>query len=504
MRPIALLVPDAKVSADTPQAGATIVLPDAAATEALGVRLTDAMKPGSVVFLNGALGAGKTTLARAVIHAMLGSDDPVPSPTYTLVQHYDSPRCRIVHADLYRLGDPEEACELGLLEAFEDAAAIVEWPQRLDAAPSDRLDIQLDIVTGGGREARLHATGPCGEALLDAAMRTRTDLMKTFLDSHEWGGAQIAPLAGDASNRRYFRLSRDGESAVLMDAPPERGEDVRPFVTVTGALRARGLNAPELLGQDLAQGFLLLEDLGDAIFARVCEHDPIQERPMYETAVDLLTELRAKPSDDVPTYNADVLEREAALLTDWWVPAAGGDTSPDLRAEYLALMADATAEAETDRSALVLRDYHAENLLWLPRNRGAARVGLLDYQDALIGHPAYDLVSLLEDARRDLSHGLAEAMISRFLGARPDLNADAFRTAYDALGAQRNAKIIGIFARLSRRDGKPRYIDLIPRVWAHFLRDLSSERLEPLRRFVEAHIPEPAPHVLARAQAQDA
>jgi tRNA threonylcarbamoyl adenosine modification protein YjeE len=438
-------------------------------------------------------------LARAAILAALGKEVAVPSPTFTLIQEYDAAQGRIVHSDLYRLSDPSEIEELGLPEAFEAAAVMVEWPERLAGdVPADRLEVHLSMA-GEGREARLVSTGPRGAAMLAAAMRSRDDLIGDFVKRVGWGAAAIAPLAGDASNRRYLRLSRKGEPAVLMDAPVEKGEDVRPFAAITDALRARNLSAPAVLARDAGNGLLLLEDLGDALYARRCADDPALERPLYEAAVDVLAGLRAD-GEDVPPYDAAVLEREAALLTDWWVPAAGGDVSADLRAEYLGLMAEATAEVEADRSALVLRDYHAENLLWLPDRQGDARVGLLDYQDALLGHPAYDLVSLLEDARRDLSPGLAEAMIDRFVAARPDLNETEFRAGYDVLGAQRNAKIVGIFARLCRRDGKPHYIDMIPRVWSHLMRDLSAPHLSALREFVEKHVPTPTRETLARAK----
>jgi len=477
-----------------------ISLPDAASTDALGARLSSALLPGSVVLLFGDLGAGKSSLARAAILGALDHEQAVPSPTFTLIQEYETAQGRIVHSDLYRLADVDELEELGLEEAFEAAAVLVEWPERLEGAvPDDRLEVHL-AIDGEGRMARLVATGPRGEMMAQAAMRSRDELISEFVENAGWGAAKIGPLAGDASNRRYLRLDRNGEPAVLMDAPVEKGEDVRPFVAITDALRARGLSAPKLLARDEAHGFLLLEDLGDALYARRCVDDPALERPLYEAAVDLLAGLRAEASDDVPAYDAAVIEREAALLTDWWIPATSGDLSKDLRAEYLSLIADATREVEAERSALVLRDYHAENLLWLPDRDGAARVGLLDYQDALFGHPAYDLVSLLEDARRDLSPGLAEAMVNRFVAARPDLDADAFRAGYDVLGAQRNAKIVGIFARLCRRDGKPHYVDMIPRVWAHFMRDLSSPHLTDLRAFVEKHVPSPTAETLARAK----
>ncbi|MFQ5567270.1 MAG: aminoglycoside phosphotransferase family protein, partial [Paracoccaceae bacterium] len=206
---------------------------------------------------------------------------------------------------------------------------------------------------------------------------------------------------------------------------------------------------------------------------------------------------------ELPPYDAAVLAREAALAREWWLPAAAGATPPpDLAAEFDGLIAGATSAVEPVRDVLVLRDYHADNLIWLPGRKGVARAGLLDYQDALAGHAAYDLMSLLEDARRDTSAELREAMIGRYLEQRPELDGEAFRAAYAALGAQRNLKIVGIFARLAIRDGKPRYLDLIPRVWGHLMRDLAHPALAPLAGWVARHLPAPEPAALARVAAR--
>jgi hypothetical protein len=334
----------------------------------------------------------------------------------------------------------------------------------------------------------------------------------TFLAAAGWAGAQWTPLAGDASARRYDRVrGPGGRRAVLMDAPASRGEDVRPFWALTLWLRGEGLSAPAILAGDAAAGFLLLEDLGDALYGRVAAADPAAEFPIYAAAIDLLAALPRRPVPaalpwpgglhPVPPYDRAALWREASLVTDWYLPGATGrPTPPDLALAYEAAIAEACAAVEGARACIALRDYHADNLLWLPERRGLARVGLLDYQDALRGHPAYDLVSLLEDARRDTTPELREAMIRRYLAASgaPE---DAFRAAYAALGAQRNLKIIGIFARLWRRDGKPAYLDLIPRVWAHLMNDLAHPALAPLERLVRAHIPPPEPDVLARLRA---
>ncbi len=330
-----------------------------------------------------------------------------------------------------------------------------------------------------------------------------------FLEVAGWRGATLSPLAGDASNRRYERVAHGARKAVLMDAPAERGEDIRPFLAVGDWLRSLGLSAPETYAADADLGFALLEDLGDALFARVSAAEPAREAELYAAAVDLLPALSPPPARlsapgfDAPPapYDAAVLLREAMLALDWWkAGATGAAPSADLSAEFAARIGEATAAVAPDRSAFALRDYHAENLLWLPDRKGAARVGLLDYQDALAGSPGYDLVSLLEDARRDTSPELREAMLARRIaatGAEPE----SFRAAYAALGAQRNLKIVGIFARLRLRDGKPHYLSLIPRVWDHLQRDLAHPALAPLAGFVARHIPAPTPQALARVRA---
>ena len=328
-----------------------------------------------------------------------------------------------------------------------------------------------------------------------------------FLRDAGWAAASRQHLAGDASNRSYARLTGGpgGARAVLMDASPDKGEDLFPFLAVGAELQARGYSPPATIAADLASGFALIEDLGDDLFARVCASRPAVEETLYAAAVDLLAEIAAThaPSSLVwndrhtplAPYDDTVFRREAALAVDWWRPAVTGEITPaDLREEFLDLISAATADMATD--VLVLRDYHAENLIWLPARDGLRRTGLLDYQDALAGSPAYDLVSLLEDARRDTSSDLREAMIARFLERSPETEAAAFHRDYAGLGAQRNLKIIGIFARLWLRDGKEGYLALIPRVWDHLLRDLGHPSLAALRAFVLRWIPAPTPDAL--------
>jgi N-acetylmuramate 1-kinase len=318
-------------------------------------------------------------------------------------------------------------------------------------------------------------------------MTERGSAIRAFLDRHGYAGATRRPLAGDASVRRYERLSGGPRPAVLMDAPPAT-LDVRPFLAVAGWLRDAGLSAPEVLAADPLAGLALLEDLGDELFRRALLEGG-DERLLYETAVDLLLVLhRAPPPASLPRYDDAWLLREAELLVEWYAPTLGEPA----KADYRAIWRDLLPAARVGGDGFVYVDYHADNLLWLPARSGLARVGLLDFQDARSGPPAYDLASLLEDARRDVAPGLARAMVGRYLAARPELDADAFRAAYALLAAQRNAKILGLFSRLAQRDGKPHYLELQPRVQAHLRRDLRHPLLTPLRLWFERHLQLPA------------
>ncbi len=321
-------------------------------------------------------------------------------------------------------------------------------------------------------------------------MADRDALIAAFLARNGWGGARRRPLAGDASFRRYDRVEADGRRAVLMDAPPEH-EDVRPFVAVARHLGNRGFSAPAILAADEDAGLLLLEDLGDDLFTRVLAAGG-DEAALYAAAVDALVELhRAPPAGlAVPAYDDARLRAEADLLIDWYLPAQTGAPAPEpVRAAYTAAWNAVLPLVRAVPDTLVLRDYHADNLIWLPERTGIGRVGLLDFQDAVIGSVAYDMVSLLEDARRDVAAATVEAAIARYLAARPDLDPDAFAAAYAVLGTQRNCKIVGIFTRLWRRDGKPVYLDYLPRVWDHLAGDLAHPVLAPVKRWLDDVIP---------------
>jgi N-acetylmuramate 1-kinase len=300
-----------------------------------------------------------------------------------------------------------------------------------------------------------------------------------FLARHGFKDATRTALAGDASARRYERLRGGPRPAILMHCPPQIR--IQPFLAVASWLQRSRLSAPEVLAVDAECGWVLLEDLGDDLFSRVLVRGG-DERALYEAAVDLLLLLqRCPPPDGLPVYDDAWLLREAALLPEWYAPDAPAEV-------YRAIWHDLLPHARAGSDGFVYVDYHADNLLWLPERRGHARIGLLDFQDARLGPPAYDLVSLLEDARRDVPADLADVMVERYLAARPDLDPQAFRAAYALLGAQRNAKILGLFSRLARRDGKPAYLALLPRVAGHLKRDLEHPVLAPLRAWCDRHL----------------
>jgi aminoglycoside/choline kinase family phosphotransferase len=306
-----------------------------------------------------------------------------------------------------------------------------------------------------------------------------------FLQRHGWGGAEIRPLAGDASFRRYFRVVQGGRTAVLMDAPPEH-EDVGPFLSVAAHLIERGFAPPRPLGVDRDKGLLLLEDFGDRRVAPLLAQDPGPEREIYQKAVDILARLAAEPAPaDLAPYDDAAMAREVLLFTEWYGPALGLELDAG---SFLSAWREAwggVVAAVRQRPVLVLRDYHADNLMVLPDGE----LGLLDFQDALAGHPAYDLVSLLQDARRDVSAELETAMLERYRDVARVADAEAFRAHYEILGAQRNVKILGIFTRLWKRDGKPFYPTMHPRIWNYVERNFRHPAVAPVRAWFDANVP---------------
>ncbi|HSI42646.1 MAG TPA: tRNA (adenosine(37)-N6)-threonylcarbamoyltransferase complex ATPase subunit type 1 TsaE [Xanthobacteraceae bacterium] len=498
-----------------------VVLPDESATGRFAMDLAAVLAVGDMVALSGDLGAGKTTLARAVIREMAG--DPaldVPSPTFTLVQVYELSRATLVHADLYRVADPAELEEIGWHDLADFAVVLVEWPERAGRllAP-DRLDIQLSTVAGAGptvRRVRLTGHGRLAAAL--ARMRAT----RALIDLAGFGPARRQHVQGDASSRAYERLHGTRRTAILMDSPrrpdgppvhegrpysaiAHLAEDVKPFVALARGLRARGFSAPAIYAADLDAGLLVLEDFGHE--GVVAGEPPGPDAARYEAAVDVLAALHGMELPAVlpvgsgidyalPPYDLDAFLIEVELLLDWYLPHQGAPpVVPEERARFRALWAQALAAPMALPPSWVLRDYHSPNLMWLPEREGLARIGLLDFQDALMGPPAYDLVSLTQDARIDVPEALELALLGRYAKARraadPAFDVRGFATSYAVLGAQRATKILGIFARLNRRDGKPAYLRHLPRIWTYLERCLAFPDLAGLRAWYQDRVPPP-------------
>lgn len=324
-------------------------------------------------------------------------------------------------------------------------------------------------------------------------MADRDDTIKTFLTAQGWGDAERRPLAADASFRRYDRLKRGTEQAVLMDAPPPK-EDVRPFVALADHLNALGYSAPRVMAKDEDAGLLLLEDLGDETYTRMLDSGADPET-LYALAVDVLIDLHKRPAEEallegLPAYDNDRLLEEAELLPHWFVPAVTGEAmTAEARLAYVEAWGALLPIVQAQPRTLVMRDFHVDNLIFVPGRPAIAACGLLDFQDAVAGPPAYDLMSLLEDARRDLAAEIVSQMLERYSEAFPDMDWMSFDDSYSILAAQRHAKVIGIFTRLKMRDGKGDYLQHIPRVWRLLEDALLNPVLAPVAAWFDAHVP---------------
>ncbi|MDJ0628522.1 MAG: phosphotransferase [Rhodobacter sp.] len=330
-------------------------------------------------------------------------------------------------------------------------------------------------------------------------MNERAQRLGRFLASSEWRTARRQPLAGDASSRRYERLTMpDGRTAILMDAPAEGGHDVGRFVALAQHLSGAGFSPPVPYFADVEAGFAVLEDLGDRLYARVVKADETDEQALYQAAVDVLVALAgAPPAPGLKPLGASEMRDQIAPVFDWYCAGLGMKAGEAQRREIEGELETVLTASLRMPGVMVLRDFHAENLIWLPERQGVRRVGLLDFQDALIGDPAYDLVSLLQDARRDLALGLEAAMKARFCGAL-GLDGGDFEAGYAAVGLQRNLRILGVFARLCLDHGKTRYVDFLPRVWGHVWRNLRHPDLRGLGELLRPVLPEPTPAGLAK------
>ncbi|MBP0617964.1 tRNA (adenosine(37)-N6)-threonylcarbamoyltransferase complex ATPase subunit type 1 TsaE [Jiella mangrovi] len=481
-------------------------LADDAATRMLGADLAMVLAAGDVVALSGDLGAGKSTLARAVIRALAGNGDlEVPSPTYTLVQPYET-EPPVAHFDLYRLASGDELDELGFAEAAEAGIVLVEWPDRApDALRAATITIDLAVDPEGGRQATIGA----GERA--AARLERTLAIRDFLSVAGLAEAPRQRFFGDASSRRYETVASGDETLVLMDAPRQPdgppikdglpysqivhlAEDVTPFVAVATALRTAGFAAPAIHHAELDQGLLLIEHLGAG---QIIDEDrrPIPVR--YHEAALFLADLHgvAWPSElaiangpvhRLPHYDRRAMLAEVELLIDWYLPDHTGrpatEDERELFGECWAAILDELKDGET---SLVLRDYHSPNVIYRPDAEGILKIGLIDFQDAMIGPSAYDVASLAQDARVDVPAELEAALTAAYLERRrkedPGFDGFAFERDYAIMAAQRASKILGIFVRLLKRDGKPQYLRHIPRIKGYLARTLGHPSLSALR-----------------------
>ena len=346
-------------------------------------------------------------------------------------------------------------------------------------------------------------------------LKTRETLIEQFLHKTGWGNAVRHSVQGDASSRAYERLTRGEQKAVLMNAPfmPHKdpyskaaklaGSDPNAFLALATALTRRGFSAPHILAADMGNGLLMLEDLGNDLFAQVLADDISAEAELYAQAIDCLAAIYRSSFADVLQadgqdwhanwplrhYDQTALQTEADLLIEWYIPEFSAPLSEDAKTEWYEIWQNAFKLLQAHAPGLALRDFHAENIFWLPERDANAKIGLIDFQDALIAHPAYDLVSLLEDARRDVDPTIVDGLISRFCTQAGIKDDDSFRAAYAVMGAQRNAKILGIFVRLARRDGKQHYLDFIPRVAVYFRQDIAHPALSPLQKWCHKYAP---------------
>lgn len=490
---------------------------DEAGSNALASDIATLLESGDTVTLAGDLGAGKTTFARALIRKLM--DDPsveAPSPTFTLMQIYESDALRIVHADFYRIESGAELAGLGWEEAVEDAIVLVEWAERApEALPPDRLEIRLSFTDAESRDARRVTISGYGAF---APRLNAFKALRELLRKQSWSEAKRSFLMGDASTRAYETLEKpDGARAILMispprpDGPPVRygkpysaiarlAENVKPFVAIANGLRAQGLSAPEIYGADLEAGLLIVEDLGRE--GVVDDNGPIPER--YLEAAAALAHLHSQKLSDtlpvdgasnyhIPPYDMDALLIETDLLLDWYVGHIKSSVASGPRAIFANLWRNALLEVASAPPTWTLRDYHSPNLIWLAGREGFRRVGIIDFQDCVLGHPAYDMASLGQDARVTVPDDLELKLLAHYARLRREADEDfdmpAFARAYMILAAQRATKVLGIFARLNQRDGKPQYLAHMPRVEGYLKKCLRHPALAEIKSWYESHLP---------------
>jgi tRNA threonylcarbamoyl adenosine modification protein YjeE len=505
---------------DQPLHTFSLTLADETATAHLMADLALLVGRGDLITLSGDLGAGKTAAARAMIRHL--ADDAaleVPSPTFTLAQSYDLASLPVLHADLYRVSDTSELDELGLMPFPDDVLVLLEWPERAaDALPQDRIDIELSSQSALGPSSRFCVVTGYGAS---AAKVERLEKLRQFLTTAGYIDAERRYMAGDASTRSYARLVRGGVSEILMNYPARvdrqliydgksyleavhLADEIKPFVAIGRALHARGFSAPAIHHTDLETGFLISEDLGDDGVIAGDPPQPIVER--YEAATDVLIALHRQnlPATlpvagstpyAIPAFGVDAMLIEVSLLLDWYLPDRGTIVTDSMRSEFNAIWREILTPVLAKPETWVIRDFHSPNLIWRAERRGIGRVGIIDFQDAVLGPAAYDVASLAQDARLDIHELVEIGLLSRYvLGRRannPGFDAAGFAATYAIMSAQRNTRLLGVFSRLNRRDGKPHYLRHQPRIFSYLSRSLAHPAMQAARAWYAAHLPPP-------------
>lgn len=477
-------------------------------TRQLANDLSVMLRQGDTVCLSGDLGAGKSTFARALIRSFAADPDlEVPSPTFTLVQSYGFDRFDLSHFDLYRLEEPEELEELALDDLLGTGAALIEWPEKaIGLLPENALWVQIVQPEDDTdlREFRFWSRTPEWERRV-----TETLGIRAFLETTSFAGGERHFLAGDASLRTFETVSVQERTSVLMRWPFQAGalaapvrsymekvhlaRDCRAVLAIGSELRAHGFRAPDVFAADPVAGLVLSEFLGSETI--VSKGRPVPER--YLAAIEILAAMHRQDWPDsvgladgdeyrLPDYSNDALIAEASLFLDWYVPEKlGAPASEALRSEFETLWSAALTRISGAQRGWVLRDFHSPNLLWQEGENGTDRIGLIDFQDTVRGPVAYDVGSLLLDARTDISPELESELFEAYVLARTQQSSGFDRTefeaAYAVMAAQRITKILGIFVRLARRDGKPVYLNHLPRMSAYLDRVLDRPGMSDLK-----------------------
>ena len=486
------------------------------ATEALARELSLWAKPGLAILLSGDLGAGKSAFARAFIRAMAMDEKEfdVPSPSFSLVQIYEAIRIPVAHVDLYRLQSPAEAAELGLEEFLEEHLLLIEWPEKLQKNISpDCLKISFS-GSGDARDIRLDATGKWIEIL------KRNETINRFMDQSGLNGGTRYFFEGDASSRRYERIVTDTSAMLLMDMPSRPdgpvvrngksyssiahlAEGIGAVVAINDYLVNLNYSVPTTYEVDIQHGLALIEPLGSNVFGTMIARGDDMREPM-KVAVKVLADMakrnwpnnvpvRESSNYQLANYDLDAMMIEVDLLPSWFWPLhKKSEASAEIRTDFSTAWQAILPDVWPDQPVWTLRDYHSPNLLWMPEREGLRRVGIIDTQDCVMGHPAYDLVSMLQDARVDIDSQQVDELYDYYCDLRSvagHFNRQEFSRAFAILGAQRATKILGIFARLSRRDGKHVYLNHIPRVSRYLKRNLAHPDLAILKKWYDRNLP---------------